>query len=325
MPIRLNRKGERWARNAIKRGAYNTSADWGFSAADADVLLGDPANWKRYANFSLGLDTNTAAEATDHYEYPHAKMDGARVKVYRAALRAIRRRAEKRDQTDIFESAGRLLEHMDNAQGRSGRRRAYLGVDETRRDSQTADGGLVFDASAGIQVDSESRGDGEGAGTVITGYAAVFDVLSTPMPWGHEKIAKGAFARAIKQRADVIANLEHEGGLNVLGRVSNKTLTLREDDHGLRVEFRPPDTSAGRDAITLVKGGFLRQMSFMFAVKKQELEETDEGLLRTLVDVDLYDVAIVAFAAYPQTSVKVRAHSARSHERRLRLLTVAAA
>ncbi len=139
----------------------------------------------------------------------------------------------------------------------------------------------------------------------IMGYAAVFDKLSVPL-WGfREKISQGAFAKTIR-KADIRALWNHDAN-EVLGRTKNKTLFLEEDDKGLRIEITPPDTQLGRDVTELIKRGDVDQMSFAFDTVKESWEEagTDKAI-RTLEEVNLFDVSPVTFPAYPQTSIKVR-------------------
>lgn len=160
---------------------------------------------------------------------------------------------------------------------------------------------------ARIAVVEVRQDDGNVAESVDTsqliGHAAVFDKLSEEL-WGfREKISRGAFTRAIKEKQDVIALREHDPSL-VLGRSSSGTLTLEEDEIGLRATIEPPDTELGRETVELVKRGDLRHMSFGFMVKKESFEERDDGtIVRTLEDVDLFDVSVVGFPAYPQTDV----------------------
>ena len=47
-------------------------------------------------------------------------------------------------------------------------------------------------------------------------------------------------------------------------------------------------------------------MSFAFNAVNKEWTATAEGLVRTLIEVTLYDVSPVTFPAYPQTSAQVR-------------------
>lgn len=145
---------------------------------------------------------------------------------------------------------------------------------------------------------------------VIEGYAAVFNTRTTIANFD-EQIAPGAFRGTLASNPDVRATIEHEGGLTTIGRTRNRTLSLWEDERGLRVRIQPPDTQAGRDALTLVRGGYVDQMSFAFRVGKdgQSWSETEDRTpLRTLTAVDLNDgdVSIVTYPAYPQTSAEAR-------------------
>jgi len=141
---------------------------------------------------------------------------------------------------------------------------------------------------------------------VLVGHAAVFDKLSVPL-WGfREKVAKGAFGKSIGRGDDVKALIDHDSSL-ILGRSKARTLKLKEDDEGLAVEIFPPDTQVGRDAVTSVERGDLDQMSFGFRTVKDQWDRSDaDHPIRTLIEVDLFDVSIVAFPAYPDTDVALR-------------------
>lgn len=142
----------------------------------------------------------------------------------------------------------------------------------------------------------------------IHGYAAVFNIATRIWDFD-EMIAPGAFARTLASNPDVRATIEHEGGLTTIGRTRNGTLALAEDERGLRVQISPPDTQAGRDALTLVRDGYVDQMSFMFRPVVQEWSTSADGTpMRRLTDVELDDgdVSIVSYPAYPQTSAEVR-------------------
>jgi HK97 family phage prohead protease len=137
----------------------------------------------------------------------------------------------------------------------------------------------------------------------IRGYAAVFNQLSEPLFGFRERILPGAFKKTVD--ADVRALVGHDPS-QIIGRTKSGTLTLREDQHGLYTEIDPPNTQLGRDTVESIKRGDLDQMSFGFQVVKDEWKREERELVRELVEVDLFDVSVVAFPAYTQTEVSVR-------------------
>lgn len=142
-----------------------------------------------------------------------------------------------------------------------------------------------------------------GEGRRIGGYAAVFNSETDIGGYFREKIAPGAFAEAIK--GDVRALIDHDSG-RVIGRTTAGTLRMTEDDNGLAVEIDLPDTTDGRDLATLIERGDISGMSFGFMVTKQSWDETGETPLRTIEQVDLFEVSVVAFPAYDDTSIAMR-------------------
>jgi hypothetical protein len=144
----------------------------------------------------------------------------------------------------------------------------------------------------------------KGQPTKLSGYAAIFNKLSVPT-WGfQEKIEPGAFTKTIK-RDDVRALVEHDPA-RIVGRNVAGTLRLAEDDVGLKVSVDLPDTNTGRDVAVSIERGDLSQMSFGFYVVSQRWETKDKADIRTIEEVELFDVSVVAFPAYEETSVALR-------------------
>ena len=164
----------------------------------------------------------------------------------------------------------------------------------------------------------EMRASEGESGPVIEGYAAVFDSLSVDLGGWRERIAPGAFKRTIGE-SDVRALWDHDAKY-VLGRNRAGTLALEEDARGLRIQAQPPATQWAADLMTMMKRGDVNQMSFGFYVRQDEwVEEPDFGLVRVLRDVDLFDVSVVTYPAYPATSAEARATADRRQtERRCR-------
>lgn len=146
----------------------------------------------------------------------------------------------------------------------------------------------------------------DGGGMTFTGYAAVFNAPSEPLPFT-ESIAPGAFKRSLDSRNDVKLLWNHDSSM-VLGSTRAGTLRLEEDNIGLRVSADLPDTQAGRDAAYLIKRGDVDSMSFGFSVPKGGDEWVSENE-RVLKSVRLFETSVVAFPAYTQTagSTAVRA------------------
>lgn len=141
----------------------------------------------------------------------------------------------------------------------------------------------------------------------LSGYAAVFNDASVPLPF-RERIAPGAFRKTLSETPDVRLLINHEG--LPLARTKNDTLTLTEDEVGLRFDAELPDTSEARDLWTLIQRGDVDQMSFAFRVIRQKWNA--DRTERTLTEVSLSDgdVSVVTYPAYPTTTVEAREHLA---------------
>jgi uncharacterized protein len=150
------------------------------------------------------------------------------------------------------------------------------------------------------QVEFELRAVEGGDGMTFTGYAAVFNSPSEPLPF-IERIAPGAFKRSLKARNDIKLLWNHDTGA-VLGSTRAGTLKLEEDSYGLRVTAVLPETTLGKDVRTLVQRGDVSAMSFGFSVPANGDTWNAEGTERTLRSVRIHEVSIVAFPAYQQTA-----------------------
>ena len=140
----------------------------------------------------------------------------------------------------------------------------------------------------------------------VSGYAAVFDLLSEDLGGFRELIRPGAFAKTL-QESDVRALWNHDSNYP-LGRTSAGTLRLWEDEHGLGFELALPETSYGKDLAESMRRGDVREMSFAFVAVREDWKAAEGTVVqRDLVEVKLYEVSPVVFPAYPQTSAQVRA------------------
>ena len=155
-------------------------------------------------------------------------------------------------------------------------------------------------------VDFELRVEAaEADGMRFTGYAAVFNSNSEPLPF-IERIMPGAFKRSLKSRNEVKLFKNHNMD-EVLASTRSKTLKLTEDSKGLLAEATLPDTTAGRDLAVLMKRGDVHAMSFGFSVPSRGDSWSDDGMTRELKEIRLHEVSIVTgFPAYEATTASVR-------------------
>lgn len=145
-------------------------------------------------------------------------------------------------------------------------------------------------------ADLELREDGDGM--TFEGYAAVFNSDSEPLPF-IERIQPGAFKRSLQSRNEIKLLWNHDAG-EPLASVRGGTLKLWEDNVGLRVWARIANTTRGRDVAELIRSGTIDSMSFGFNVIKDSWSE--DGNVRTLESVRIFETSLVAFPAYTATA-----------------------
>lgn len=150
----------------------------------------------------------------------------------------------------------------------------------------------------------------DGDGFTLEGYAAVFDTATRIDSWEgrfDEIVAPGAFAKTIKERSPV---LQFDHGHDVAtGSVPIGAIELlREDDNGLFVRARLHDNARVEPIRQAIASGAIDGMSFRFRVTREEWNE-DSALdvpVRTIREVELFELGPVVFPAYDATSVGVR-------------------
>lgn len=152
--------------------------------------------------------------------------------------------------------------------------------------------------------------EAEDADYMVSGYATTFNEPYTLYGIGDGKVVKEQVSRNAfdnTDRSDTIMQFDHEGV--VFARLSNETLKLTVDDHGLFVEAYLGGTANGRNLYEEIKGGYINKMSFGFTVTDDELAEADYGYLRTIKAIGkLYDVSAVSIPANDFTEISARSH-----------------
>lgn len=153
---------------------------------------------------------------------------------------------------------------------------------------------------AGIPAEIRAEADG----IKVEGYAAVFNEETNIGGFFRERIEPGAFSDAIG-RDDVVFLINHEG--LPLARTRSGTLTLSEDDRGLKMSTTlDPEDPDVRSIAGKMKRGDLDKMSFAFMPEVQEWDESGDMPLRTIKRAALFDVSVVTTPAYDGTEIGLR-------------------
>ena len=124
--------------------------------------------------------------------------------------------------------------------------------------------------SSEINAESESR--------KLSGYVVRWEKPSELL-WGEfvETFEKGAFTESLKNN-DVLALFEHDHA-KLLGRTSSGTLSLFEDDEGLRFSLDLPNTQTASD------------------------------LLESVKKAELFEITVTSIPAYPDSSLELAKRS----------------
>ena len=165
----------------------------------------------------------------------------------------------------------------------------------------------------------EVRANDDGSDEKIAeGYATTFNEPYELMQWDDWDGYRVHFVEVIDPDAfketdmsDVIMQYNHEG--RVFARISNNTLLLNTDSHGLFVRANLGGTELGRGLYEEIKGGYTNRMSFGFTVSKESRSEErdDENKVRTITRTitgikKLWDVSAVSLPANDGTEISAR-------------------
>jgi uncharacterized protein len=152
----------------------------------------------------------------------------------------------------------------------------------------------------------------EAEGQRIIGYGAVFHTKERPVMSRNlggfiERVLPSAFNQA---RHDgwpgAVCRYNHDANM-LLGTRAGNTLSLETDRFGLHYDVLPPQSRA--DILELVGRGDVQHSSFAFRVPAggEEWELSEQNYpMRSLVGVQLVDVAPVVNPAYPDATAALR-------------------
>ena len=172
-----------------------------------------------------------------------------------------------------------------------------------------------------ITMNAEVRAVATDDGSLkISGYAATFNNEATGLNF-REVIAPGAFKRTLQGDNPIFLLVNHDMEQLPLASPRSGTLVLSEDSVGLRMDatLDPMNPRAAELASALSRGD-VDKMSFAFTVA--DGGDTRENGLRTLTDLDLYEVSVVNLPAYDATSVGLRSEQSETLDVRKRKIAL---
>jgi hypothetical protein len=145
-------------------------------------------------------------------------------------------------------------------------------------------------------------------GLILEGTPIVFNqptTINDPKGKFVEIIKPGALASADLTDTRLLYN--HDTSKVPLAKAP-KTMQLENSPVGLRMVAQLPNTEEARSVHTAVQRGDLSGMSFSFKVPLGGDSYDPKTNTRTINKIDkVYEISVVPFPAYPQTSVEARA------------------
>lgn len=141
----------------------------------------------------------------------------------------------------------------------------------------------------------------------VEGYASTFNdpYVLWQDPWDgteyRESISPDAFVET--DMSDVIMQFDHCG--DVLARMSNGTLIVEPDKHGLFIAADLSKSDSARKRFEEIDNGLVIRMSWAFTVGASEYDRDSHTTTITRVK-KIYDVSAVSLPADPNTEISAR-------------------
>ena len=193
-----------------------------------------------------------------------------------------------------------------------------MGVDDPEEDPTTYSADPEVEARRAMIAEAEKRTietevravRAEDGNTVtVRGYAAMWDKEADGLPF-KEVIKRGAFKRSLDRGDDVFLLVNHNTDALPLARRSAGTLDLVEDEVGLNIvatlDLRSPSAA---DLAVALENQTVDKMSFAFTVAPEGSTRSEDGV-RELRDLNLFEVSVVTWPAYSDTTVGLRSAEA---------------
>jgi HK97 family phage prohead protease len=149
--------------------------------------------------------------------------------------------------------------------------------------------------------------NGTDGSRTLSGVAVVYNSPSVDMGGWREIVVPGCFTDTLKN-SDVLMLRDH-ASIQLLGREKSGTLTLRDSPTGLNFIRKLPNTTQAADLAESIRRGDLDGVSFGFTVAENGDKWASDGkgtVTRSLLKVDLAEISVTSFPAYPAASVSIR-------------------
>lgn len=167
-----------------------------------------------------------------------------------------------------------------------------------------------------------AKGEGEGSGRTIEGYAILFDTPSAPLYEDEEEVIReiidrSAVTQELLDSSDIKFTMFHNRQLLLARSKEGKgTLSYRLDEKGVAFSFDAPHTPDGDKALELIRTGIIDGCSFAFTTRYYDRDCVERSVknvagraevtCRVKVILSIQDMTITPDPAYPMTEVEAR-------------------
>lgn len=155
-----------------------------------------------------------------------------------------------------------------------------------------------------LTTDFKTRAEGDKK--IIEGYFIRYNESTELWEGFFEMVGPEAVVKSL-ERNDIRALFNHDTGM-VLGRGGAGTAVFENREEGLygTIEINTKDQQA-MDIVARVERGDINQASFGFNIIAEDYVTREDGTtLVILREIDLHEVSVVTFPAYPTTSIQAR-------------------
>jgi len=141
----------------------------------------------------------------------------------------------------------------------------------------------------------------------IQGCVTVYNKMSDPIWNFTEKNRPGAYKESLADETIIKKSYFNHDPNIVLGNSENESVTFTDKKQGIWLDVIPPLTQAAQDVVVLVRDKYVNHASYAFNVTEEKWTGTLDNPVREIIKGIFYEGGPVSDAAYPQTSVNVRA------------------